>query len=195
MQTSTLDLKLENQGSGTKPKRILVIRSAARVFGQTLELLKSEFPESHIVVLASELNCKGLEADPLVDEVKSLPPKGRISIFSCKRKVIRDLRSRKFDLAVPLYNVERGIGYSNIDLLAWSVNPKEIRGYNCKGAYVGLTGKAIFEKMVLEKTSIIWVIANFMATVVLFAFITFGVAIEWAFRKMFQSNQLNKPIR
>ena len=190
-----LDLKSETQEPGTKPKRILVIRSAARVFSQTLELLKFEFPDSHIIVLASELNSKSLEADPLVDEVKSFPANRRMSVFSCKREIIRDLRSREFDLAVSLYNVERGVGYSNIDLLAWSANPKEIRGYNCKRTYVILKGKDIFEKMVLEKTSIIWMIANFMATIILFAFITVGVALEWVFRKMFQNNPSDKPFR
>ena len=176
-------------------ERILIIRSATRVFNKTLEALKSEFPESQIAVLTPEINQENLEADPLVDEVKVFPANKRMGILSCGGKMIRELRSRQFDLAVSLYNVERGIGYSNIDLLAWVVKPKAIRGYNSKGTFVSLTGYAILEKMIQEKTSGLWIIANFVATVALFSFITMGIMGEWLFRKLFQNEEFDKTVK
>ncbi len=181
------DLSPQKRKPKKKSENILVIRSAARVFNQTLESLQSEFPNSQIVVLASETGREALEADPLVSEVQTIPRKKRMSVFSCGLRNIHYLRSRKFHLAVSLYNVERGLGYSNIDLLAWVVKPKSIRGYNSKGTYVVLTGRAIFEKMFREKTSGIWMIANFCATVILFGLITLGISAEWLFRKLVQN--------
>ena len=173
-----------------KPKRILVIRSAARIFNHSVESLKNEFPNAHITVLTPESNRKNLEQDPMVDNVISMPSKHRMNLFNCGSDLRHRLRSQKFDLAVSLYNVEHGIGYSNIDLLAWSTKPREIRGYNSKGSSTLLSSMSIFQKIVCEKTSAIWIIVNIFATIMLFTCVTLGILVESLFRKIFQRKNL-----
>ncbi len=168
------------------PKRILIIRSAARVFNQTLEALKTEFQNTHITVLAPESSLGSLKQDPMVDEAIALPVNGRMTILNCGKNLIHKMRSQNFDLAITLYNVEHGIGYSNIDLIAWSAKPLKIRGYNSKGKYITHSGRTIFQKMVREKTSGLWMILNVVGTIVLFTCITAGVLAEALFRKIFQ---------
>ncbi|MFQ5716197.1 MAG: glycosyltransferase family 9 protein [Nitrospinales bacterium] len=169
-------------------KNILIIRSAARVFNPVLQSLKREFPESKIAVLAPEPVKELLLQDPLVDEVLPLRTRGRMGVFSYGVGNIQRLRDRKFDLAISLYNIERGVGYSNIDLLAWLSGAREVRGYNCKGSFIDLAGSGIFAKYFREKMSAVWVGVNLLVTVVLFFLITVGFIFEWCFRKVFQRN-------
>lgn len=169
-------------------KKILIIRSAARVFNPVLESLKREFPESKIAVLAPEPAAEFLLQDPRVDEVLPLKARGRMSAFSYGVGNIQRLRDREFDLAISLYNIERGTGYSNIDLLAWLSGAREVRGYNCKGSFVDLAGSGILAKYFREKMSAVWVGINCLVTAVLFFLITLGLVFEWCFRKVSQRN-------
>jgi len=176
-----------------KPVNILVIRSAARVFQPTLASLKQEFPVSRITVLAPAPAGDALSRDPRVDEVLPLKSNRRMSIFSCGLGTLRRLREQKFDVAVSLYNIERGLGYANIDLLAWASHAGQLRGYNCKGGFVSLSGPGIAKKYLSEKTSAFWMAANFLATTVLFLTITLGLAAEWCFRKLFRRGASRPP--
>ncbi len=171
-------------------QKILVIRSAARVFSQTLNSLKSEFPESKITVLAPESIRESVSLDPLVDEVITLRDGKRITVFNYGLKNIRELRNRRFDLAVSLYNIDHGMGYSNIDILAWTSGAKTLRGYNSKGTFSNLTGTDIFKKSLFEKTGFVWSALNMLATVVLFTLITLGLIGEWCYRKLFPTRNL-----
>ena len=103
----------------TRPKKILLIRSAANTLNTTINSLKNEFPSSKITVLAPETARKNLENNPNVDALISAGTINRMSLFNLKNKVIRKIRSGQFDLAIALYNIDHGMGYSNIDFLAW----------------------------------------------------------------------------
>ncbi|MEC7641857.1 MAG: hypothetical protein VYC17_06850 [Nitrospinota bacterium] len=168
------------------PVTILVIRSAARVFNPTLASLKEEFPGSKVAVLAHESVAPMLSQDPMVDEVLPLKSQERISAFKYGPENIRSLRTRKFDIAVSLYNIERGLGYSNIDFLAWMSGAEQLRGYNCKGGFVILTRNSIIKTYFREKMSTVWVVLNFLATIILFFLIALGMIFEWGFRKLFK---------
>jgi hypothetical protein len=166
-------------------KTILVIRSATRILNPTLTALKQEFPDAEITVLAPKSVASVVASDPLVDEVLTIGENRRMGVFSYGWRQLTLLRQRKFDLAVSLYNIDHGLGYSNIDLLAWASKAKSIRGYNAKGTFVELNGKSILKKSFLEKTTLFWVVLNYLATGVLFTAITLGVIGEWCLRKLF----------
>jgi len=165
-------------------KKILVIRSATRILNSTLNSLKREFPDSEITVLAPQSVEAVVAQDPLIDDVLTIGAHRRMSVFNYGRSPLQGLRQRKFDLAVSLYNVDHGLGYSNIDLLAWASNAKNIRGYNARGTYVDLTGRTVLKKWFLEKTTLFWVGLNYIATAVLFFCIGLGLIGEWCFRKI-----------
>ena len=164
---------------------ILVIRSATRILNQTLESLRREFPNGRITVLAPQPFQQALSLDPLIDEILSIGDKPRMNIFTYGLKNIRALRQRKFDIAVSLYNIDHGLGYSNIDLLAWSSGAKKVRGYNSKGTFVEFSGTGVAKKFLLERTTLFWVLMNFLATGILFFLITLGLIGEWCFRQVF----------
>ncbi len=167
------------------PKNILVIRSAARILNATLESLKKEFPHSRITLLAPNTWVDSGEPHPFVDETLSLKTSGRMSILNLGMKNFRKLRRAKFDLAVSLYNIDHGLGYSNIDLLAWIIKPKQIRGYNARIAPQELNGSSLLKKILLEKSTLLLVVVNLLTTVVLFTSITLGLVCEFLFRKVF----------
>ena len=178
--------------NSTKPKNILLIRSAAHTLNATIESLKSEFPDSKITVLAPESTREGLENHPNVDSMISAGDTNRMSIFNFESKVIREIRCGAFDLAVSLYNVDHGMGYSNIDCLAWVSGAKNIRGYNARGKFVEFNGWGVLKKYLLEKTSFIWFLINVFTTIILFALITLGLLCEWTIRKVFTINPTKK---
>lgn len=166
-----------------KEKKILVIRSATRILNQTLNSLKREFPQSRITVVAPFPAKDALSQDPLIDEVVPIHINGRMSMLGIGLKNIFRLRDHRFDLAVSLYNVDHGLGYSNIDRLLWSVNAAEMRGYNSRGKYTLLTPTGIIKTSLLEKTSFVWVLVNYVVTAVLFTLITLALCGEWCVRK------------
>ena len=165
-------------------KNILVIRSATRILNQTLTSLKREFPDAKITVLAPKSAESVVANDPLIDEVLTIEAHRRMSVLNYGWRPLEILRERKFDLAVSLYNIDHGLGYSNIDRLAWASKAKSIRGYNARGTYVVLNGKSILKKSFLEKTTLFWVVLNYLATGILFTCITLGLVGEWCLRKL-----------
>jgi len=171
-----------------KTINILVIRSAALVFNQTLQSLKQEFPDSRITVLAPESMEESVRQAPQVDEVIPFRHPGRMTVFRLGSAQITQLKRRRFDLAVGLYNVDHGLGYSNIDMIAWAVKARQIRGYNPQGRWVEHKGPAVFKKALMEKTTLIWALLNFIATGILFFLITLGILGEWVLRKCFVFN-------
>ena len=166
-------------------KNILVIRSATRILNQTLLSLKEEFPECRITVLAPESAREAVEQDPLIDEVLTITDQRRMSVSSYGTKNIACLRGKKFDLAVALYNIDHGLGYSNIDLLACAAHSKEVRGYNSRGTFVKLDSAKAVRKSLMEKTTFFWLGINYAATALLFFIITLALIGEWGFRKLF----------
>ena len=177
-----------------KTINILVIRSAALVFNQTLQSLKQEFPASRITVLAPESMEESVKQVPLVDEVIPVRHSGRMTVFRLGSEQITQLKRRRFDLAVSLYNVDHGLGYSNIDIIAWAVKARQTRGYNPQGQWVEHKGSGVLKKALMEKTTLIWVMLNFAATGILFFLITLGILGEWVLRKFFVSNsQATEP--
>jgi hypothetical protein len=164
---------------------ILVIRSAALVFNQTLQSLKQEFPDSRITVLAPESMEESVRQTPLVDEVVPFRHPGRMTAFRLGSTQITQLKRQRFDLAVSLYNVDHGLGYANIDIIAWAVKARQTRGYNPQGRWVEHKGPAVFKKAIMEKTTLIWALLNVTATGILFFLITLGILGEWVLRKCF----------
>ena len=169
----------------TQPKKILLVRSAANILNATIKSLKNEFPGSKITVFTPESARESLENHPNVDAIISAGAINRMSIFSVKNKTIREMRCGQFDLAIALYNIDHGMGYSNIDFLAWISGAKNMRGYNVRGKFVEFNGWGILKKYLLEKTSLTWFILNAFTTIVLFTFITLGLLLEWAVRQVF----------
>jgi hypothetical protein len=175
----------------TKFPNILLIRSAANILNTTIKSLKSEFPDSKITVLAPESARESIENHPNIDTMISAGTINRMSVISIKNKAIKKIRNGQFDLTISLYNIDHGMGYSNIDFLAWISGAKSIRGYNVRGTFDELSGWRILKKYFLEKTSFTWFIINTLATVILFVFITLGLLLEWTTRKVLNFFSLN----
>ena len=174
-----------------KPKKILVIRSATRILSQTLVFLRKEFPGCHITVFGPRSAKDSMEQDERIDEVLTIPDQRRMSVSSLGKENIRRLQEKKFDLAVSLYNIDHGLGYSNIDKLACSVQAKYVRGYNSRGTFVEINSSTARNKSFHEKTTYFWVTANYIATVTLFFTITLTLIGEWFFRCFFRKKQVS----
>mgnify|MGYP003958884543 CR=1 FL=1 len=132
---------------------ILVIRSATRILNQTLISLREEFPDCKITVLVPQSVQEAVAQDPLVDEVLTIPDQRRMGVSSYGKKNIVRLQEKKFDIAVSLYNIDHGLGYANIDRLAFATKAKEVRGYNPKGTFVKLDSSKVTRKSIQEKTT------------------------------------------
>jgi len=171
------------------PKKIFVIRSATRILNKTLISLREEFPGCHITVLVPESAKESMEQESQVDEVLTIPDQRRISVSSYGWDNLRKLQENKFDLAIALYNIDHGLGYSNIDLLACAVKAKSVRGYNSKGTYKEVTSSTAKKKFFLEKTTYFWVVANYAATIILFLIVTIALIGEWFVRLPFRKKQ------
>jgi hypothetical protein len=177
-----------------QPKKILVIRSATRIFGQTLVSLQEEFSGCHITVLVPQSVKESMEKDEKVNEVLAIPDQRRMTVSSYGIENIRKLREMNFDLAVSLYNIDHGLGYSNIDLLALESKAKSVRGYNSRGTFVEVTRSTATKKAFMEKTTMFWVGINYFATSILFVIITLALIAEWLMRLPFKKKHTPAPV-
>ena len=169
-----------------QPKKILVIRSATRILDQTLASLQEEFSGCHITVLVPQSVKESMEKDEKIKEVLAIPDQRRMSVSSYGMENIRKLREMNFDLAVSLYNIDHGLGYSNIDLLALASKAKSVRGYNSRGTFAEVTRSTATKKAFMEKTTMFWVGINYFATSILFVIITLALIGEWLMRLPFK---------
>jgi hypothetical protein len=174
-----------------QPKKILVIRSATRILDQTLASLQEEFPGCHITVLLPQSAKESMEQDQKVNEVLTIPDQRRMNVSSYGKENMRRLQEMNFDLAVSLYNIDHGLGYSNIDLLALAVKAKSVRGYNSRGTFVEVTRSTAAKKSFMEKTSFFWVGINYIATSILFVIITLALIGEWFVRLLFRKKHVS----
>ena len=175
-------------------KKILVIRSATRILDQTLVSLQKEFPGCHITVLLPQSVKESMEQDQKVDEVLTIPDQRRMNVSSYGKENIRRLQKMNFDIAVSLYNIDHGLGYSNIDLLALAAKAKSVRGYNFRGTFVEVTRSTATKKAFMEKTSFFWVGINYFATSVLFIIITLVLIGEWFVRLPFRKKSASTKL-
>jgi ADP-heptose:LPS heptosyltransferase len=177
-----------------QPKKILVIRSAARILDQTLASLQEEFSGCHITVLVPQSVKESMEKDKKVNEVLAIPDQRRMTVSSYGMKNIRKLRKMNFDLAVSLYNIDHGLGYSNIDFLALAFKAKSVRGYNSRGTFAEVTRSTATKKAFMEKTTMFWVCINYFATFILFFIITLALIGEWLIRLPFKKKYTPAPV-
>ena len=177
-----------------KPKKILLIRSATRILSQTIVSLRKEFPGCHITVLGPRSAKKSMEKDEQINEVLTIPDQRRMTVSSYGMENIRKLREMNFDLAVSLYNIDHGLGYSNIDLLALASKAKNVRGYNSRGTFSEVTRSTAIKKMFMEKTTMFWVGINYFATSILFVIITLALIGEWLMRLPFKKKNTPAPV-
>jgi ADP-heptose:LPS heptosyltransferase len=168
------------------PKKILVIRSATRILDQTLASLQEEFSGCHITVLVPQSVKESMVNDEKVNKVLVIPDQRRMTVSSYGMENIRKLRGMNFDLAVSLYNIDHGLGYSNIDFLALASKAKSVRGYNSRGTFAKVTRSTATKKAFMEKTTMFWVGINYFATSILFVIITLALIGEWLMRLSFK---------
>jgi hypothetical protein len=177
-----------------QPKKILVIRSATRILDQTLASLQEEFTGCHITVLVPQSVKESMGKDEKVNEVLAIPDQRRMTVSSYGMENIRRLREMNFDLAVSLYNIDHGLGYSNIDLLALESKAKSVRGYNSRGTFTEVTRSTVIKKAFMEKTTMFWVGINYFATSILFIIITLALIGEWLMRLPFKKKHTSAPV-
>ena len=177
-----------------QPKKILVIRSATRILDQTLASLQEEFSGCHITVLVPQSVKETMEKDEKVNEVLEISDQRRMTVSSYGVENIRKLRAMNFDLAVSLYNIDHGLGYSNIDLLALASKAKSVRGYNSRGTFAEVTRSTAIKKAFMEKTTMFWVGINYFATSILFVIITLALIVEWLMRLPFKKKHTPAPV-
>ncbi len=161
--------------SSERPKKILIIQSASRVFNKALSSLKEEFPNASFTTLTA--NPDGVKKDlsgNAVHQILKLPKGKRISIFSYGFEKRKQLRQQNFDIAVVLYNIEKGWGYANVESLAWSTGAGEQRGYFPNGSFKHLTFGNLLKNSIREQTALGWVALNIITAV--FQLIIFGSA-------------------
>ena len=173
-----------------QPKKILVIRSATRILDQTLASLQEEFSGCHITVLVPQSIKESMEKNEKVNAVLAIPDQRRMTVSSYGMENIRKLREMNFDLAVSLYNIDHGLGYSNIDLLALESKAKSVRGYNSRGTFSEVTRSTATKKAFMEKTTMFWVGINYFATSILFVIITLALIGEWLIRLPFKKKHV-----
>lgn len=107
-----------------------------------LHVLRKNFPQAHIAMLADEKNALVLKNNPNLSQLIAIDKKGYHNKLPNYLKLIGDIRKRNFDLVINLHANERA------SAIAAFSGAKKIVGFSAKG--FGLW----FDKLVKERTDI-----------------------------------------
>ena len=144
---------------------IFIIRSSSRLFPLVIDELKKTFPTARFSCLTT--NEKVNQRSPLQYDVDHVVTTLHAGGFQWRDipHVHRMLRSHAFDLAVVLYNSEKGYSYLNVDTFAFSVRPKCIVNVNIKKNVTPMTKYTIIYKAFHRIIDIVWASFNMVITV------------------------------
>lgn len=111
-------------------KNIIVFRSARMwQVERVIKALKSNFKKSTITVLGQPVVRNELKQIGEVDQV-FLYENGFFDIRSFPKDLIQEIQSKKYDLAVVLFNNQNGKGYINVVKIALNICPKNAIAIN-----------------------------------------------------------------
>lgn len=115
--------------------KILVIRSCIPyLLAKNLEKIHDDFPGSEISVLVQPSVKNEVLQNPLIDEVIEYQGREpRFGVLNSPLSFILDLRKRRFDLVIMMYNDLNGATYGNIKIFALAIASTRTRACNSCG--------------------------------------------------------------
>jgi hypothetical protein len=114
-------------------KRILIMRSTRiRWVNYALRACKRLFKDSKITLLTQNRTLNELKENPLVDEVIPYGD-GFFNLFDLRSNLLDELKNKRFDLFLIMYNNMGGEGYQFIETLAYIINPRQVLSLNPMG--------------------------------------------------------------
>lgn len=127
-------------------KKILVIRSARlKEVSFVINDLKDKYPISYISVLTQRGVIEKLKKNEKIDELIVHDKwKGKFNIFKMGIKEIKNIRDKRFDVAVVVHNNVDGRGYLHLDMLIYLTGAKEKIFYGLSGHSYRYTLSGVF---------------------------------------------------
>lgn len=156
-------------------KRILLIRSSAKLFPLVLEEVKKIWPLADITVLATQ----GVDTSAvagLFNEKMELPDVGGFS--ASHSGWVRSVFSQKsFDLAVVLYNSQQGYSYSNIDACALASGARHVVSVNINKEVGEVTAHTLLMKRFHQIFDKVWSVINVVLLCIVLGGVICGMVI------------------
>lgn len=157
-------------------KNICVIRSSSMLFPHVVDELKDVFPQARIFAIITE----GVDVINQVDNIFAL--KGSGGFKWGKIKSVKNFFSDKnIDLAVVMYNTEKGIRYLNIDAFAFASGARTVVSVNIKKKTAEITKRDFQKKYVQRLINILWVCLNFCVSFIVVCAVVVVMAVTAPF--------------
>jgi hypothetical protein len=131
-------------------QKILIIRSATFNFHRAIDFMKEAYPEAELDILLPEELSSGLRQDKSFHRVFSSRHKGHFGIFKLSQNLREEMRKRKYDLIITLYNNKSGAGYLNVDLMACLLRPGTQAAFNADDELVLITKRKLAVRFAKE---------------------------------------------
>ncbi|MBU1862745.1 MAG: hypothetical protein KKH94_03650 [Candidatus Omnitrophica bacterium] len=156
-------------------QNILVIRSSTHLFSMVIHELRKTFPSARMSCLVTKDTVLSEEGVSL-EQVFETPHPGAFrwrDIATMKKT----LSSPSFDLAVVLYNSEKGYGYLNIDAYAGAARPHIILSVDSKKRIHCMSQGTFIFKCCHRTIDFLWSMLNTVVTVIVFIIIFLGMIV------------------
>ena len=150
--------------SNNKINNIFIIRSSTRLFPLVVNELKKAFPKARISCLTNQKAREGrsplqYDVDHVIESPHANGFRWRDIFF-----VRRILKPYSFDLAVVLYNSEKGLSYLNVDSFACAAKPACIASININKRESPLTTRIFIYKICHRIIDFLWLLMNIIFT-------------------------------
>lgn len=166
--------------------KILIVRSATHNFQRAIDYFKGLHPEAEISVLAPEEFSHSLKEDKRIKEVHSSSHKGHFGLFNLKKEMRDRLRKKNYDMVVTLYNNDSGIGYLNVDMMAFILNGAYQMAYNNRDECFIVSKMDIAKRFLKEGLNNIFSLFSIAIFSIIFAVIALSVVLTDGIRSLYR---------
>lgn len=166
-------------------RKILIIRSATFNFHRTIDFIKEAYPGAELDILLPEELSSGLRKDKRFHRVFSSNHRGHFGIFKLSQSLRREIRKRKYDLIVTLYNNKNGAGYLNVDMMAFLLKPGTRAAFNADDELVLITKRSLALRFVKEIAMGLFAFFSISIFSVIFLLMTLSILLLDGVRKIY----------
>lgn len=168
------------QYSRLDPKRILVVRSSAKLFPAVCTSLRDTFPAAEIDVLT---NAEALPESSLAEMITTVYRSATTGHFLFRDVKVfkKEVALKEYSLAIVLYNSRKGLSYLNIDSFAFASGAAKVLAVNIDGDIFEITRLVYLHKWLHRIGACVWVGINCLMSVLSLSVIFLALCVSVPF--------------
>lgn len=160
--------------------KALIIHSSSKILNYSISYLKEQNYTIDILTNSEKIKKENF-GNRVANIIYFSMPKYDIKFFKNNKEKLYG-----YDLICVLYNIKKGIGYSNVDKLAFALKPKKIIGIDINKNIYNIDEKFLKEKIKKEKKNLLLSLINKLLTIIILIILLISITITDCIFKIYK---------